>query len=86
MASSGAGWWRLIRRAVDGVRPSGREGKGERSPERRGEERGGHRMERERVSERERERERKRKGGSDMQMMVKLAWGSPRGRVWTWLK
>ena len=75
-ASDGAGWWRLIRRAVDGVRPSGREGEGEGSPERRGKGRGGHRMERERERVREREsqgeRERKENEGGDMQMMVRL--------------
>ena len=60
-ASDGAGWWRLIRRAVGGVRPSGREGEGEGSPERRGKGRGGHRMERERECVRERAKGRERK-------------------------
>ena len=55
-ASDGAGW-RLIRRAVDGVRPCGREEERKGSPERRGKGRGGHRMERERERERVRERE-----------------------------
>ena len=58
-ASDGAGW-RLTRRAVDGVRPCGREEERKGSPERRGKGRGGHRMERERERVRERESQEER--------------------------
>ena len=60
MASGGAGWRWLIRRAVGGVRPSGREGERDAAGEER-RERSPKERERERVRERERGREKEKK-------------------------